>query len=317
MLKTIFPHSSRLVYGCMGLGGSWDTTTYDHSHVKQAEEAINTAIESGITVFDHADIYTHGKAEQVFGDVLRQSPSLRDKIILQSKCAIRFEDSQGPKRYDFSPGWIKHSVENSLKRLHTEQLDILLLHRPDPLLEPELLAEAVTQLQSEGKIAQLGVSNMHGHQIDFLNKTLDIPIIVNQLEMSLAHRDWLEDGITTGSIHNRQMGYAPGTLEYCWINAVQLQAWGSLAQGRFSGKPAENAQDKTTSILVSQLANKYTTSPEAILLAWLMRHPIGIQPVIGTTNSARIRACAHASNITLSREDWYLLLETARGAEVP
>ncbi len=301
----------------MGLGGSWETNDYHHAHIKQAEEVIKTAIESGITVFDHADIYTHGKAEQVFGDVLKLSPSLRDNIVLQSKCAIRFEDKHGPKRYDFSPEWIRTSVENSLKRLHTEQLDILLLHRPDPLMEPELLAEVVTLLQSEGKIAQLGVSNMHGHQIDFLNQNLATPIIVNQLEMSLAHRDWLEDGITTGSTQNRQMGYAPGTLEYCWSNNVQLQAWGSLAQGRFSGKPVANVQDKETSALVDQLADKYATSPEAILLGWLMRHPIGIQPVIGTTNSARIRACAQACNLTFSREDWYLLLETARGAEVP
>ncbi|MCW8109202.1 aldo/keto reductase [Alteromonas ponticola] len=317
MLKTIYPHASKLIYGCMGLGGGWDTPHYDQSHIKQAEKIINIAIETGITVFDHADIYTHGKAEAVFGEVLKKTPSLRDSVILQSKCAIRFSDNHGPKRYDFSPEWITSSVENSLKRLHTEQLDILLLHRPDPLMEPELLAEALCRLKNAGKIAHLGVSNMHAHQIEFLNKTLDMPIIVNQLEMSLAHRDWLEDGITTGSSLNRQMGYAAGTLEYCWLNHVQLQAWGSLAQGRFSGKVTECIKDEATRALVLQLAEKYSSSPEAIVLGWLIRHPIGIQPVVGTTHPERIRACAEVDKLTLSREDWYALLQSVRGDEVP
>ncbi|NMH60951.1 aldo/keto reductase [Alteromonas ponticola] len=317
MLKTIFSQASNLIYGCMGLGGGWDSTEYDRSHVQQAEEVINVALEAGITVFDHADIYTHGKAEAVFGEVLKKTPALREKLILQSKCAIRFADEHGPKRYDFSPAWIKSSVENSLRRLHTEHLDILLLHRPDPLMEPEPLAEALQQLIQAGKIAHVGVSNMHGHQIAFLQAALNRPIVVNQLEMSLAHRDWLEDGITTGSIQNRQMGYAPGTLEYCWTNKVQLQAWGSLAQGRFSGRPTTDTREQATSELVQQLAQKYSTHAEAVLLAWLMRHPIGIQPLIGTTNLDRIRACADVGRFTLSREDWYLLLERVRGEEVP
>ncbi|MCW8090741.1 aldo/keto reductase [Alteromonas sp. ASW11-130] len=317
MLKTIFPQASNLIYGCMGLGGGWESSRYDSSHINQAEEVIETAIDSGIRVFDHADIYTHGKAEAVFGEVLKKKPSLRDKMILQSKCAIRFKDDLGPKRYDFSTEWIRSSVEHSLRRLHTEQLDILLLHRPDPLMQPEQLADVISQLISEGKIAHIGVSNMHAHQIAFLETALNMPVIVNQLEMSLAHRDWLEDGLTTGSKLNRHVGYAPGTLEYCWTHNVQLQAWGSLAQGRFSGRPTQSTQDEVTTALVRQLAENYSTSAEAIILAWLMRHPIGIQPVVGTTNIHRIRACAQANNLTLSREDWYLLLETARGQEVP
>ena len=249
--------------------------------------------------------------------MLKDAPSLKEKMILQSKCAIRFEDEAGPKRYDFSAKWITESVDGILSRLGIEQLDILLLHRPDPLIELSEVAQTIHDLQASGKIKHLGVSNMHGHQIAFLQSALDTPIVANQLEMSLAFRDWVEDGITTNSAHNRNMGYAPGTIEHCMLNKVQLQAWGSLAQGRYTGGNAEFEEDVATAALVTKLAAEYGVSPEAIVLGWLMRHPAGIQPVIGTTNLQRIRQCTEATNVTLSREHWYALLESARGSDVP
>ena len=239
MLSHYFPNASRLVYGCMGLGGDWDSSPVTREHYTQARDVIETALENNITVFDHADIYTLTKAEQVFGQVLKDAPSLKDKMILQSKCAIRFEDEAGPKRYDFSAKWITESVDGILSRLGIEQLDILLLHRPDPLIELSEVAQTIHDLQASGKIKHLGVSNMHGHQIAFLQSALDTPIVANQLEMSLAFRDWVEDGITTNSAHNRNMGYAPGTIEHCMLNKVQLQAWGSLAQGRYKNAEAK------------------------------------------------------------------------------
>ncbi len=317
MLSHYFPNASRLVYGCMGLGGDWDSSPVTREHYTQARDVIETALENNITVFDHADIYTLTKAEQVFGQVLKDAPSLKDKMILQSKCAIRFEDEAGPKRYDFSAKWITESVDGILSRLGIEQLDILLLHRPDPLIELSEVAQTIHDLQTSGKIKHLGVSNMHGHQIAFLQSALDTPIVANQLEMSLAFRDWVEDGITTNSAHNRNMGYAPGTIEHCMLNKVQLQAWGSLAQGRYTGGKAEFEEDVATAALVTKLAAEYGVSPEAIVLGWLMRHPAGIQPVIGTTNLQRIRQCTEATNVTLSREHWYALLESARGSDVP
>lgn len=317
MMHSLFPKASKLVYGCMGLGGDWDQSQPTSAHIAQARTVIDSALDNNITVFDHADIYTFGKAEEVFGAVLKDSPSLRDAMILQSKCAIRFEDEYGPKRYDFSKQWITSSVERSLQRLHTEQLDILLLHRPDPLMELDEVCDALLSLRQSGKIQQVGVSNMHAHQIAYLQEALDMPVIVNQVEMSLAFRDWVEDGMTTGSAENRSMGFAPGTLEYCMQNKVQLQAWGSLAQGRFSGGQIQQDNDKAVAALVSKLAADYQTSPEAIVLGWLMRHPAGIQPVIGTTNPERIQACAEATHLTLSREHWYALLEAARGQEIP
>ena len=316
-MQTYFPTASKLVYGCMGLGGSWDNSPISSVHIKQAREIVETALDLGISVFDHADIYTLGKAESVFGQVLREAPELRQSMIIQSKCAIRFEDSLGPKRYDFSADWISESVEGSLERLGIEQLDVLLLHRPDPLMELDEVAQTLTTLQSQGKIKHVGVSNMHGHQLAFLQSALDTPIIANQLEMSLAFRDWVEDGITTHSPHNRTIGYAPGTLEYCMQNNVQLQAWGSLAQGRYTGAKATTEAEAATQKLVTKLAAEYATSPEAMVIAWLLRHPANIQPVLGTTNPARLAACHQALNVRLSRGHWYQLLETARGEELP
>lgn len=316
-MQTYFPSASKLVYGCMGLGGGWDSNPVAADHVRQARELIETALELGITVFDHADIYTLGKAESVFGQVLRDAPHLRQSMIIQSKCAIRFEDAHGPKRYDFSADWITRSVEGSLARLGIEQLDALLLHRPDPLMQLDEVAHTLTRLQSEGKINHVGVSNMHGHQLAFLQSALQTPLIANQLEMSLGFRDWVEDGITTHSTQNRAMGYAQGTLEYCMQHDVQLQAWGSLAQGRYTGADTTTDADVATKALVAQLASDYATSPEAIVIAWLLRHPANIQPVLGTTSPTRLAACHQAIDVKLSREHWYQLLESARGEAVP
>lgn len=312
-----FPHASRLIYGCMGLGGGWNDKPATKADISQARSIIDTVLSLDINVFDHADIYTFGKAETVFGEALKQAPELKDKMIIQSKCAIRFEDDLGPKRYDFSANHIHTSVEGILSRLGIEQLDILLLHRPDPLMELDEVAGTLKLLQQQGKIKHVGVSNMHGHQINYLQSALSTPIIANQLEMSLGFRDWLEDGITTNSAANRDTGYAPGTLEYCMMNNVRLQAWGSLAQGRYTGAKVENSNDRATADLVAQLAGEYQTTPEAIALAWLMRHPANIAPVLGSTNIDRIKASQKAEDVHLSREHWYKLFESARGQEMP
>ncbi|MGB0359925.1 MAG: aldo/keto reductase, partial [Endozoicomonas sp.] len=269
--------------------------------------------------FDHADIYANGKAEQVFGKVLAERPSLRRHMIIQSKCGIRFEKNGAPQRYDFTKEWILTSVENSLVRLNTDYLDLLLLHRPDPLMEPAEVAEAFLQLQKTGKVRYFGVSNMNGHQIKFLQGNLEQPIIVNQLEMSLSHLDWINEGVVFNYPDSAEVSFTPGTIEYCRTYNVQLQAWGCLSKGLFSGKNIESVSEAVhaTALLVKQLANELDVSREAIVLAWLMRHPAGIQPVIGTTNGDRIRACQQAENIQLSRDQWYQLFLSARGRRLP
>ena len=318
-LEQHIKNNSPIVFGCMGLGGTWDNTPINKNDISLAHNVVDAALDCGITLFDHADIYTKGKAEQVFGEVLKQRPTLRDQIAIQSKCSIRFEDELGPKRYDSSPNWIINSVENSLNRLNIEQLDILMLHRPDPLMEPELIAQTFDSLQTSGKVKQFGVSNMQVHQLTYLQKYLSQPLVVNQVELSLKHLAWLEEGVTSGNSGEAVVNYGAGTIEYCRANNVQLQSWGSLCQGLFTGRDisAEAVNIQKTAQLVATLAAEYQTSKEAIILAWLMHHPAHIQPIIGTTNIERIKACVQAQKVSLTNGQWYQLWVTARGHELP
>ncbi|MFC3788465.1 aldo/keto reductase family oxidoreductase [Paenibacillus sp. GCM10012307] len=311
--------ASQIVLGCMGLGGGWDNSPLTAEHLKQAHEAIDAALSSGINMFDHANIYTLGKSEQIFGQVLAERPGLREQIIIQSKCGIRFEGNGGPKRFDFSKEHILESVDGSLQRLGVEYLDILLLHRPDPLMEAEEVGEAFSKLKAEGKVRHFGVSNMNEGQIRLLKSGSDLPIVANQLEMSLDSIGWLDHGVHVNQEAAKANIFPEGTLEYCQLEGIQLQAWAPLANGIFSGrlpKDPSPAREKTAR-LVSELAQQKETTSEAIVLAWLMRHPAKIQPVIGTSNPDRIRACAEAVKTTLSREEWYSLYVSSRGSELP
>ena len=303
----------------MGLGGGWNNAPVSNDDIKQGHEVIDTVLQANINYFDHADIYTFTKAEQVFGQVLNSRPELREQMIIQSKCGIRFEDENAPTRYDFSAQHITNSVEQILTRLNCEYLDVLLLHRPDPLMDINEVALCVEQLMHDGKINALGVSNMNHHQIALLNHALPKPVVINQLELSLNHLNWLDDGIVAGQSGLEQVNFSSGTMEYCQLNNIQIQAWGSLAQGIFSGRINENAEPHihATASLVNQLAEQYHTSSEAIVLAFIQRHPSKIQPVIGTTNLDRINACAQAQHVELSREHWYQLYVSARGQNLP
>ncbi|WP_261881640.1 aldo/keto reductase [Vibrio pelagius] len=324
-MKNVLPLSkhltnvSEIAYGCMGLGGGWNDNPVSQDDVYQTQGIIETAMASGINLFDHADIYTFSKAEQAFGQVLKSQPELRDQMFLQSKCGIRFQGEGNVGRYDFSAQWVQSSVEGILERLNTEKLDVLLLHRPDPLMELDELARTLQDLHAAGKVEHFGVSNMSGHQIEYLQSALDQPLVVNQMEMSLAKLDWLNDVVLVNSQGLNESDWAPGTLEYCRAHGVQLQAWGCLAQGRFSeqGLNSEDESVRATSKYVQQLSEKYGVTSEAIVLAFLLRHPAGIQPVIGTTNLDRIRASAAATQIKLTREEWYNLFVYSRGQALP
>lgn len=311
------PEASQIVFGCMGLGGEWDDSPLNAEHYTEAEKAIEIALEAGINFFDHADIYTRGKAEQVFGQYLKSQPAKRDQIIIQSKAGIRLEEE--PAYYDFSTEWLRARLERSLQSLNIDYLDVWLLHRPDPLMDPEELAELFTALKQEGKVRFFGLSNMHLHQIQFLQKHLSEPLIVNQVEMSLGRLDWLHEGVTVGDTRGKDVNFTSGTIEHCRDKGIQLQAWGSLAQGIFSGKDVSFASERVqkTAALVSQLGEKYECSPEGIVLAWLMRHPAHIQPMIGTTNPKRILACTEANKVNMERRDWYNLYISAYGQELP
>ena len=318
-LNIFLPDASAMAYGCMGLGGGWNRDAITREHIEQANKIIDTALEGGINFFDHADIYAFGKAEEVFGQVLAERPELRQQIYLQSKCGIRFADKNIPNRYDFSRDWIIKSVDQSLERLKSDHLDVLLLHRPDPLMQPEEVAAAFDELYASGKVHQFGVSNMSWPQMKFLQSFLDKPLMVNQLEMSLSKLDWLNDGVTFNTPENSAVDFVQGTVEFCRGRDVQLQSWGCLSQGLFSGKDTSGQPEniRNTAQLVAEMAEIMGVSREAIVLGWLTRHPADIQPVIGTTDIARIKSCTEAKAVNLSRDQWYQLFVSARGSMLP
>lgn len=310
-----------LIYGCMGLGGSWSSEPYSSAHVDEAAAAVDAALETGITLFDHADIYRSGKSEAVFGEVLAGTPGLRERIRLQTKCGIRLNEDGLKGYYDLSRDAILARVNESLTRLRTDYVDVLMLHRPDPLMDPAEVASAVGQLMAEGKVRALGVSNMSGAQIEVLQDRLETPVVANQLEMSLLKRAWLESTVLVNHAEGTDHSFPHGTVEHCVRHGITLQAYGALARGLYTGAPAPapSAAEEATAGLVAQLAAEKETTGESILLGWLMKHPAGIAPVIGTANPDRIRACADAAAVaaSMTRTEWYRLWVTARGSNIP
>ena len=310
------PHTnldvSRIACGCMNLSRAGDDGAITAAEISATLGLVETALEQGISLFDHADIYAHGKCEQLFGEAMRRIPGLRDRIVLQSKCGIRVAgdpETGSPARYDFSRGHIVRSVEGTLKRLDTDRLDVLLLHRPDPLMEPDEVARAFDHLQESGKVLHFGVSNHNASQISLLQEHLEQPLVVNQVELSLLHHQMISDGILFNQPGDTGAGR---TLDFCREYGIMVQAWSPLAGGRlFAGAVAEDFLP--ASELVAQLAEAKKAAPEAILLAWLLKHPAGIQPIVGTTQPDRLVVCCQADTVELSREEWYALLAAARG----
>lgn len=294
----------------MGLGGDWDSSELTDTDRETAFIALDAAVDAGITLFDHADIYRQGKAERVFGEWLAARPGLRERLVIQSKGGIRLADGERPGHYNADPGYLENCIQGSLERLGIKSLDLWLLHRPDPLWEPERLATCLAALQATGTVKHFGVSNMHHHQMALLSEALGSELAVDQLEISLARHELIEADVTfnTGVPQD-----TAGTLDYCRRRGIQVQAWGSLAAGRFSRSPDTGPAAK----LVAELAKDLQCSTEAIVLAWLLRHPAGIQPLVGSTHPGRISACAEATGITLSREDWYRLYIAARQNPLP
>jgi predicted oxidoreductase len=224
-----------LIYGCMGLGGSWSDEPHAGEHVDEAAAAVEAALDAGITLFDHADIYRSGKSEAVFGEVLAATPGLRDRIRLQTKCGIRLNERGLQTHYDLSREAILERVNGSLKRLRTDFVDILLLHRPDPLADPAEVASAVGQLIAEGKVRQLGVSNMSGAQIEALQDRLETPVVANQLEMSLLKRAWLESQVLS-------------TMPSTWTTAFPTAPWSTASGTALPCRPTAPSPGASTRV---------------------------------------------------------------------
>jgi predicted oxidoreductase len=314
---------SRIAYGCMGLGGSWDRAEpIGDQSKREAVTAIRAALDEGINFFDHADIYRWGKSEEAFAAIWTDAPHLREKIFVQSKCGIvlpggRPESTVG--QFDFSYEHIIRSVEGSLRRLQTDYLDVLLLHRPDPLVEPEEVARAFDDLHSSGKVRHFGVSNHTAAQLRFLKKSLDQRIVANQLEVSLLHTHLIDEGIIFNQDRPERIVRGEGTLEYCRQHNITIQAWAPFKKGAVitgeSNPPSQAAQNVAQ--LISELAQAKSVSAEAFALAWLLRHPAKMQVIIGTTKPERIKAACEADGVELTRDEWYRLFIAGRGDRMP
>ena len=270
---------------------------------------VDTALEHGINFFDHADIYGKGRCEELFGQVL--TPSLREKIILQSKCSIRPGIA-----FDFSKEHILNSVDGILKRLNTEYLDILLLHRPDALMEPEEVADAFRILKDNGKVRHFGVSNQTPMQMELLSKYCDEPLLINQLQLSIAHCPMINSGINANMYNDSGINRDGGVLEYCRLKDITIQAWSPFQYGMFEGIFLGNEKFAELNKVIDNLAEKYNVTNSAIAVAWILRHPAGIQTIVGTTNKDRIVQISKASEIRLTREEWYALYMAA-GNKLP
>ena len=312
---------SRIGYGCMPLGGSWDINPPAAQTRKEAVIILRTALDQGINFFDHADIYCRGKSEEVFSAIWQEVPSLREKIFLQSKCGIRVSgdpDESSPDRFDFSYEHIISSVEGSLKRLKTDYLDILLLHRPDLLVEPEEVSRAFDELQQSGKVRYFGVSNHTAAQIALLQKYLHQPLCVNQVAFNIIHTHMLDEGIDFNQ-STPKLARNESTMEFCRLHNITVQTWGSLAWGLLTGRKPEQPSESIskTATLVAEIARRKGVSPEAVLVAWILRHPAKIQAIIGTTKPDRIRRACQADMVDLNREEWYTLYVSGRGESLP
>jgi predicted oxidoreductase len=308
---------SRIAYGCGSLV-ALNHQPLGPAEVTNASKLINTARECGISLFDHADLYGFGKSEEVFGQVLRKSPGLRNQIVIQSKCGQRFPEGWklgDPLSIDLTRDHIVGAVEGSLRRLGTDRLDILLLHVADALVRPDEVARAFDELHSAGKVRFFGVSNHNATQIQLLKKSVRQPIVVNQIHLGLGHPDAIADGmefaLSLARPRRQASRYASlsgaGTMDYCRLQEIQIQAWSPL-RGELLKSPEEAGSEfREAADLLADLAKAKQSTPSAVALAWLLRHPAGIVPVIGTGNPEHIAENCAAEKVSLSNDEWYAL----------
>jgi len=276
----------------------------------EASALISTAIEEGINFFDHADIYGKGKSEEVFADALGMNPSIREKIIIQTKCGIR------DGYFDFSKEHILNSVEGSLKRLNTDYIDIMLLHRPDTLMEPEEVAEAFSKLHSSGKVKYFGVCNQNPMQIELLNKYLNHKIIINQLQLSITNTGMIDSGLNVNMQIDPSIDRDGSILEYCRLKDIAVQAWSPFQYGFFEGVFLDNDKFPELNKKINEIAATKGVTNTAIAIAWILRHPAKIQPLVGTTNQNRLVDICKASQVELTRQEWYEIYRAA-GNKLP
>ncbi len=281
---------SEISLGCMRISGM---ANQDISYL------IHTALDEGVTFFDHADVYGGGQSEAKFAESLGMTPGLRESMHIQTKCGIR------KGAFDFSKEHILEAVDGSLKRLQTDYLDVLLLHRPDALVEPEEVAEAFAILHDNGKVRNFGVSNQNPMQIDLLKKFVKQPLVFNQLQLSITNTGMIDAGINVNMEIDKGINRDGSILDYCRLNDITIQPWSPFQFGFFAGVFLDNDKFPELNQTIDKLVASKGVPNTAIAIAWLLRHPAKMQPIVGTTNANRLKDMCKASDITLSRQEWY------------
>ncbi len=288
--------ASAVALGCMRMGGLSE---------KRVDEIMGSALDYGINFFDHADIYENGNAEKVFGDYLKRNKNVREKIILQTKCAIH--DGQ----FDFSKEHILKSVDGSLKRLGTDYIDVLLLHRPDTLMEPCEVKEAFDELEGSGKVKYFGVSNQNLMQIELLKTAVTQPLIINQLQFSVTEAGMVTSGMNVNMKNAESVMHDGSILEYSRIKNITIQAWSPFQHGFFGGNFADNEAFPHLNRVLAEIGEKYNLTKTGVAAAWILRHPAAMQVVAGTMNPEHLREICKATDVTLTRAEWYEIYRAA------
>ncbi len=281
--------------GCMRISSMSD---------KEVSAFVNKALEMGVNFFDHADIYGGGESERVFGKAI--SSMDREKLIIQTKCGI-----VSGKMFDFSYEHIMSSVEGSLERLGTDYIDVLLLHRPDTLMEPEEVARAFSELKAAGKVRHFGVSNQNPYQMMLLQKYLDMPLCANQLQFGVMHTPMIDSGINVNLCNEGGINRDGSVLEYCRLNDITIQPWSPMQYGFFKGCFIDNRKFPELNKVMKRIAEKYGVSKTTLAFAWILRHPAKMMPVTGTTNLQRLEDCIKGADVKITREEWYEIYKAA------
>ena len=287
---------SELSLGCMRMSGC---------STSEAERLISTALECGITFFEHADIYGGGSSEEIFAKAVTSLGVAREDIVLQSKCGIR------KGMFDFSQEHILSSVEGILKRLNTDYLDALLLHRPDALMEPEEVGAAFSKLKTDGKVRHFGVSNQNPSQMKLLASALDMPLVANQVQLSICHTPMLDHGFNVNMGDSPSVNRDGGILEYARLNQMTIQPWSPLQHGFFDGVFLGHEKFPELNEVLDLIASEREVDASAVAIAWLLRIPGSVQPILGSMTPDRIQKMSRAGEVNLSREEWYELYRAA------
>lgn len=300
-MRTMKLGASDLVVPVVGVG----CMRLNRLGVTEARQFLHRALDLGANFFDHADVYGGGACEALFAEALDMTPTVREQIVIQTKCGI----VRG--QYNFSYEHILEAVDGSLRRLKTEYLDVLLLHRPDPLVEPEEVARAFDTLAEAGKVRHFGVSNHKPAQIDLLRKFVRQPIIVNQLQLSVLHASMIVQGVAVNMMTQDAVDRDGSVLDYCRLHDITIQPWSPFQYGFFEGSFIDNPKFPELNQVLKTIGEDHGVSSTTIAIAWLLRHPARMQPIIGTMTQSRLEACVKASEVTLSREEWYKVYHAA------